>query len=182
MVFANKVNYSFKDLMLCLCKTFGGKHRVAECTSEILQFSTRFNEELAEILLRWHKAKFEEESRLKRIEIVKKNEKRSWNDECWKCGSHGHKQKDCMKDKEENEVNLIEEQTNNDRKLDSYALTVVSLDIALKSPDAMQIQVQIKELGIIHALADTGASICAMKDSIAQKFKNLITKDDRPFL
>ncbi|ETN99041.1 cyclic nucleotide-binding domain containing protein, partial [Reticulomyxa filosa] len=85
-------------------------------------------------------------------DITRKNEKRSCNDECWKCGGHSHKQKDCMKNKEENEVNVIEEQTNNDRKLDSYVLPVVSLDNALKSPDAMQIQVQTKELSVLRKL------------------------------
>ncbi|ETO34425.1 hypothetical protein RFI_02667 [Reticulomyxa filosa] len=116
MISSNKVNSSFKELILCIFETFGGKHRIAECTSEILQFSTKFNGGLYEILLRLHKAKFEEDIMVKRTEISKIQEKIG----------------DFIKDKED-KVNLMKGQHNNDRNLASYVLTYTESNDFIKS-------------------------------------------------
>ncbi|ETO12199.1 hypothetical protein RFI_25177 [Reticulomyxa filosa] len=91
-----------------------------------------------------------------------KGVKRQLNDECWSCGKQGHKQRDCTKNS--NELQVLEKQH------------------VMEKPDAIEIELQTKEIGIIRAVADTGASICAVSDEIARKFHRLLTKDARAFI
>ena len=58
MAISKNASTSFNSLMNSICKTFGGKHQVAERISDILQFSARFGEVPANILLCWRQAKF----------------------------------------------------------------------------------------------------------------------------
>ena len=47
----------FRNLMEWLAKIFGGKHRVSEYATQVLEFKTTWNEEPVDIVFRWRKAK-----------------------------------------------------------------------------------------------------------------------------
>ncbi|ETO33587.1 hypothetical protein RFI_03514 [Reticulomyxa filosa] len=51
----------------------------------------------------------------------------------------------------------------------------------MEEPNAIEIDLETKEILKIKAIADTGASICAVKRAIANTFSNWLAKDARAF-
>ncbi|ETO13167.1 putative lipoprotein, partial [Reticulomyxa filosa] len=101
------------------------------------------------------------------------NNKKQYNDEYWRCGEHSHEQRDCSNNA--NELQVIEKQSleqNSDR-----ILLMLGIDKIMKDPDKIETKLHNNEIGTIHAIADTEASIRAINDSIANKFQYVLTND-----
>ncbi|ETO07653.1 hypothetical protein RFI_29737, partial [Reticulomyxa filosa] len=101
--------------------------------------------------------------------------KRQWNDECWRCGGHGHKKRDC---REKQEIQTLEKQATNDANIE-HILPMLVIDNAIETQDEIEIVLQTIEIGDIKAIADTGSSICAINERIANQFRQLLSKDSR---
>ncbi|ETO03214.1 hypothetical protein RFI_34197 [Reticulomyxa filosa] len=93
-----------------------------------------------------------------------KQTKKHWNNECWRCGKHGHKQRGCPGDKKE--IQVIEHHIENQENVE-HILPMLGLDKVMEGPNAIEIDVDTKEIGRIKAIADT--------------VRKLLTKDARAF-
>ncbi|ETO08767.1 hypothetical protein RFI_28615 [Reticulomyxa filosa] len=56
---AAEQHQTFEELIVLLYTMFGGKHYVVERTHDLIQFKTKSVEGPADIILRWHKTKFD---------------------------------------------------------------------------------------------------------------------------
>ncbi|ETO08769.1 hypothetical protein RFI_28616 [Reticulomyxa filosa] len=95
-----------------------------------------------------------------------------------KCGKYWHKQRYCPSDKKE--IQILEYQVDN-RSVAEHILPMLVLYRVIEEPNTIEIELQTEDIWKIKAIADTGASICAVKGTIANTFSNLVTKDDIAF-
>ncbi|ETO01895.1 hypothetical protein RFI_35546 [Reticulomyxa filosa] len=66
----------------------------------------------------------------------KTSNKRQCNDECWRCGGHGHKKRECIREKQE--IRILEKQTTNDPNIE-HILPMLVIDNVMERQDAIEI-------------------------------------------